>query len=80
MITISTEAMNAVAQSKLGRELDALWQNVIDYRDSELKDVSYVPKARAIKKYFQTNIVSKLKEVVWKNVGLHFSDVWFDLR
>lgn len=78
MITISTEAMNAVAQSKLGRELDALWQNVIDYRDSELKDVSYVPKARAIKKYFQTNIVSKLKEVVWKNVGLHFSDVWFE--
>lgn len=78
MITISTEAMNAVAQSKLGRELDALWQSVIDYRDSTLNGVSYIPKARALRKFFESNIVSKLKEIVWKNVGLHFSEVFLE--
>ena len=41
MFTLALEAMQATAQSKFGRELDALWQSVIDYRDKELQQLDY---------------------------------------
>lgn len=75
MFNISTEAMVATLQSKLGKELDALWQEVMDYRDKTLQGVSYANKSKEIRKFFEKTTVPKLKDIVWRNVGLCFSDV-----
>ena len=75
MINISLEAMQAVIQSRLGKELDALWDKVIEYRDVSLRDVSYINKLKALKLFFMKNCVDEFKECVWRNVGLHVSEV-----
>ena len=75
MFEINLEAMQAVLQSKLGRELDALWQKVIDYRDTSLRDVSYMGKLKALKMFVLKNTFPELKEIIWKNVGLHVAEV-----
>lgn len=75
MFDISTEAMVAVLQSKLGKELDALWQEVMDYRDQSLQEVSFANKSRSIRKFFEKTTTPKLKDIVWRNVGLNFKDV-----
>ena len=75
MINISLEAMQAVIQSRLGRELDAIWDKVIEYRDTTLRDVSYMNKLKALKQFFLKNCVDEIKECVWRNVGLHISEI-----
>ena len=75
MFDINLEAMQALLKSRLGSALDALWQEVIDYRDSTLTDVTYRNKIIAIRKYFEKNTVPKFKEIVWKYVGLHIETV-----
>ena len=75
MLYRSLESMQGIFQSKLGKELDALWQKVIDYRDTNLRDVSYINKLKALKNFFLQNCVSAFKEIVWRNVGFHISDV-----
>ena len=75
MINISLEAMQAVIQSRLGKELDAIWDKVIEYRDTSLKDVSYINRLKALKQFFLKNCVDEIKECVWRNVGLHISEI-----
>lgn len=75
MFDISLESMQALIQSRLGKELDAIWQDVIDYRDSTLADMSFKNKLRALRTYFEKHSVQKFKEVVWKYVGLHIDSV-----
>lgn len=75
MFNFSLEAMQAVLQSRFGRELDAIWQEIIDYRDKSLADMSYNGKLSALKKFFRDTTVKKFVQCVWKNVGLHFSEV-----
>ena len=75
MFDINLEAMQALLKSRLGTALDALWQEVIDYRDSTLTDVTYRNKIIALRKYFEKNTVPKFKEIVWKYVGLHIETV-----
>ena len=77
MFNISLEAMQAVLQSRLGRELDALWQEVIDYRDKSLSDMSYNGKLSAIKKFFKNTTCPKFFNVVWKYVGIQFVEIQF---
>ena len=75
MFNFSLEAMQAVLQSRFGKELDAIWQEIIDYRDTSLADMSYNGKLSALKKFFRDNTAKKLVQCVWKNVGLHFTEV-----
>ena len=59
MFDINLEAMQALLKSRLGTALDALWQEVIDYRDSTLTDVTYRNKIIAIRKYFERGRLSE---------------------
>ena len=76
MLTTSLEAMQPVLQSKLGKELDAIWQEVIDYRDSVCKDMSYGGKLGALRKFFREKSMKKIQNVVWRNLGLHIKEVF----
>lgn len=71
MFDINLEAMQAQLQSKFGKELDALWQEVIDYRDKSLEGMSYKSKYLAIKKFFLNTTSKKFIASLWKNAGLH---------
>ena len=55
MFKLALEAMQATAQSKFGRELDALWQSVIDYRDKELQQLDYRVRYKKAKEFFKKN-------------------------
>lgn len=71
MFNISLEAMQAQVQSKLGLELDKLWQSVIDYRDNELKsDTSYASRKRKLCKFFEANVAQKFIDIVRKYTGM----------
>ena len=71
----SLEAMQVTPQSKFGKELDALWQTVIDYRDKELKDVDYRLRYRRVREFFDKNVAVKFMDLVWKHAGLWISEV-----
>ena len=75
MFDINLESMQALIQSRLGKELDAIWQEVIDYRDTTLVDMNYRNKLRSLRNFFEKNSVPKFKAVVWKYVGLHIDSV-----
>lgn len=75
MSNFSLEAMQAVLQSRFGKELDSIWQEIIDYRDNTLSQMSYSGKVSAIKKFFVNTTGKKFSEAVWKHVGLHISGI-----
>ena len=75
MFDITTEAMASVLQSKLGKQLDALWQKVIDYRRDQLKDMSPKAQKDAIQQYFHANIVRPFMDIVYKETGLWINRV-----
>ena len=77
MIKIATESMKAVTSSKLGNELEALWQEVIDYRDKELKEVSFNNKVTAIQTFFAKKCAKRFMDIVWKNTGLNIEATFF---
>lgn len=72
---VATEAMAAQLQSKLGKSLDALWQDVIDFRDKNCLDMSRVNRFKTVRDYFHRNTVKKFCDIVWKEVGLWISEV-----
>ena len=74
MFTLALEAMQATAQSKFGRELDALWQSVIDYRDKELQQLDYRVRYKKVKEFFHQNITKKFMDLTWKHTGLWISE------
>ena len=75
MFTTSLEAMQPVLQSKLGKELDDIWQEIIDYRDTQCKDMSYSGKLGALRKFFRDKTIKKFQACVWKNLGLTIREV-----
>lgn len=75
MFDKSLEAMQAQIQSRLGKELDAIWQEIIDFRDQSTKDMSYAGKLSALKKFFREKTAKKFIACVWKNVGLKINEV-----
>lgn len=75
--TPSCEAMKAVPSSKLGKELEAIWQEVIDYRDKELKEVGFNNRVNAIQKFFAQKTGKKFMDCVWRNTGLSIEAVFF---
>jgi len=81
MFDLATEAMVAQLQSKLGKDLDALWQTVMDYRDSECKDMRPEARLQAVKNFFHRNCVNKFMDIVWKHVGfwidrVQYVEIW----
>ena len=80
MFKISTESMRAVTHSKLGSELEALWQEVIDYRDKNLKNVSFDNKEKAIITFFQKKTAKRFMNIVWKHTGLNIEAIFFKPR
>ena len=77
MFETSLEAMQAQIQSKLGIELDACWQDLIDYRDGELNGMSYNQKLAALKSRFMNTTAKKLHDIVWKYVGINIAEIQF---
>lgn len=76
MFDLSTEAMQPQVQSKLGTELDKLWQSVIEYRDTKLTDVTkFQNRFLAIKNFFEKNIAKKVQDLVWKYVGINIKEI-----
>lgn len=78
MISLGTEAMYAVTNSRLGAELDALWQEVIDYRDKNLSGtISFTNKTKLLAEFFYKNTAKKFMQIVWKHTGLNIEEIWF---
>ena len=77
MVKYSLEAMDARVSSKLGTELEALWQEVIDYRDKDLKGVSFQGKVNAIQTMFAKKIAKRFMDIVYKHTGLYITTVFF---
>ena len=78
MLSLGTEAMHAVANSRLGAELDALWQEVIDYRDKNLTGtISFSNKTKLLTEFFYKNIAKRFMQIVWKHTGLNIEEIWF---
>lgn len=75
MLDFNLEAMQAQIQSKLGKELDAIWQELIDFRDQKCQDMSYHGRFGAVKKFFIDKTAKKFIAAVWKNVGLHIREL-----
>ena len=75
--TPSLEAMQAVPQSKLGVELEKLFQEVIDYRDNSLKGVGFSARAIALQSFFGKKIARRFMDIVYKNTGLNIEAVFF---
>jgi hypothetical protein len=73
----SLESMEASTGSKLGKELEALWQEVIDYRDTKLKDVPFKAKCQAIQNFFAKNTAKRFMDIVFKHTGLNIVQVIF---
>ena len=65
MFSLALESMQASVKSKLGSELEALFQEVIDYRDKNLEDVNFDSKRNAICTYFQKNVAKRMMDIVW---------------
>ena len=74
MFTLALEAMQAAVQSKFGKELDALWQSVIDYRDKELVNLDYRIRYKKLKEFFHANCTKKFMDLTWKYTGLWISE------
>ena len=77
MFSLALESMQASVKSKLGSELEALFQEVIDYRDKNLEDVNFDSKVQAICTYFQKNVAKRMMDIVWKNAGLYIAGIEF---
>ncbi len=77
MFNHAMEAMDFQISTKLGTNLDALWQEVIDYRDTRLKDMQPAEKRDKLHDYFSKNIVKKFFDVVWKHAGLWVDEMEF---
>lgn len=77
MFTSAMEAMDFQVNTKLGTALDALWQEVIDYRDTKLKDLKPKDRRERLHEYFGQNIVKKYFDVVWKYAGLWVDEMEF---
>ena len=77
MLFRSTEAMEASLGSPLGRELEALWQSVIDYRDTECKELGFKAKCQMIQNFFAKNVARRFMDVVYKHTGLNIIEVVF---
>ena len=77
MFSLALESMQASVKSKLGAELEALFQEVIDYRDKNLEDVNFESKKQAICTYFQKNVAKRMMDIVWKNAGLYIAAIEF---
>ncbi len=75
----SFESMNALVKSKLGSELESMFQEVIDYRDKNLKDISFHSRELAIQKYFGSKIAKRFMDTVWKHTGLNVEAVFFKI-
>ena len=73
----SLEAMQAVTHSKLGSELENLFQEVIDYRDNSLNGVSFNGRLSAIQSFFAKKIAKRFIDIVWKNTGLNIEAIFF---
>lgn len=73
----SLEAMSAVSRSKLGDELTALFQEVIDYRDNDLNGVSFQGRLSSIQNFFAKKIAKRFMDIVYKNTGLNIEAVFF---
>ena len=74
MFKAALEAMQVTAQSKFGKELDALWQSVIDYRDKELAQLDYRVRYKKVKEFFHNNCAKKFMDLTWKYTGLWISE------
>lgn len=77
MFSQAMEAMDFQISTKLGTNLDALWQKVIDYRDTELKDLPPNEKRDKLHDFFGKHIVKKFFDVVWKDAGLWVDSLEF---
>lgn len=77
MVKISTESMNAVTGSKLGSDMEALWQEVIDYRDKNLSNMSFDNKVKALETFFSKKIGKRFMDLVWKHTGLNIEAIFF---
>lgn len=77
MFSSAMEAMDFQINTKLGTALDALWQEVIDYRDIQLKDLQPKDRREKLHEYFGKNIVKKYFDVVWKYAGLWVDEMEF---
>ena len=76
MFNTSLEAMQVAVRSKLGAQLDALWQTVIDYRDHELADIdNYKVRYNKVRDFFHNNCAHKFMDIVWNMTGLWITDV-----
>ena len=74
MFKAALEAMQVTAQSRFGKELDALWQSVIDYRDKELAQLDYRVRYKKVKEFFHNNCAKKFMDLTWKYTGLWISE------
>lgn len=78
MLTFGTEAMQSVVNSKLGQELDALWQEVIDYREKNLSGtISFDNKTKLLQEFFYKNTAKRFMQIVFKHTGLNIEEIWF---
>ena len=77
MFEVATEAMAAQLQSKFGKDLDALWQEVMDYRDKNCMDMTPANRYKSVRQFFYNNTAKKFMDLVWNGVGLWIRNVSF---
>ena len=78
MLDFSTESMKSVTNSRLGAELEDLFQKVIDYRDKELTgDISFANKTDLVTNFFYRNCAKQFMQTVYKHTGLNIEAVFF---
>ena len=77
MFSKAMEAMDFQINTKLGEQLDAIWQDVIDYRDTKLKDLTPTDRRNKLHDYFRTKSVKKFFDVVWKYAGFWVDEMEF---
>ena len=71
MFEFAFESMAAQVNSKFGLALDKLWEKVIQYRDTELKDeTSFLNKEKKLQKFFDKEILRSFLDTVYKYTGL----------
>lgn len=78
MVNYSCEAMSAVTESPLGKAIEGLMQEVIDYRDSlSIPKGNYNARSNLIQRFFAEKIAKRYIETVNKYTGLTIVQIFF---
>lgn len=76
-LATASESMQAVTSSGLGKELESIWQEVIDFREKTCKGMSFQNKVKAIQTFFAKTTGKRFMDAVWKHTGLWIETVFF---